>query len=241
MKGFVTAVRTLSILPVPGKECSNCASSLPWFPVAGLLLGGILAGIGILCRSIPADATAAILLTAGVLLTRGFHLDGLADCADGFGGGYTRERVLEIMKDSSIGVFGAAAVSLSLIIKFVAFRNLAATGQLGIIVTAYTVSRALQVEQMVRLPYARATGTAELFVKGAKPVHRLIALTTAAALAVLLSGAAGVVCLTAAWLASFCFGRYCKKRIGGITGDLLGAGSELAETLVLFLPIILRS
>ena len=239
MTGLITAIQTLSILPVRGKGCEDFSRSLPWFPVVGLLLGLILSGIAGFCREIPAEATAVLILLAGVLLTRGFHLDGLADCADGFGGGYTRERVLEIMKDSSTGAFGAISIVLSLLLKWVALKHLIETGNLTIIVLAYVASRALQVEQMVRLPYARVSGTAASFVEGATPTHRLIALATAMTAALLLAGIFGVLYLSLAWLLAFLFGAYCKNRVGGITGDLLGTTSELTETLILFLPFFL--
>lgn len=236
MSGLVTAIQTLSILPVRGRATEDFSESLPWFPVVGLMLGGILTGIAWCCNGIPAEATAVLILLAGVLLTRGFHIDGLADCADGFGGGYTRERVLEIMKDSSTGAFGAIAIALSLLIKWVALTHLVETGNLTIIAVAYVVSRALQVEQMVRLPYARETGTAASFVQGATSAHRLIALATAGIIAILLKGGTGILYLAIAWMAAFLFGLYCKKRVGGITGDLLGTTSEITETLILFLP-----
>jgi adenosylcobinamide-GDP ribazoletransferase len=239
MSGLTTAIQTLSILPIHGKGCEDFAKSLPWFPLVGLLLGLILAGIAGCCSAVPAEAAAVLLLLAGVLLTRGFHMDGLADCADGFGGGYTRERVLEIMKDSSTGAFGAIAIALSLLIKWVALTHLVETGNIAVIIVAYVVSRALQVEQMVRLPYARATGTAASFVEGAIPAHRLIALITAGIVTFLLAGLTGLSYLALAWLTAFLFGLYCRKRVGGITGDLVGATSELTETLILFLPFFL--
>jgi adenosylcobinamide-GDP ribazoletransferase len=239
MKGLITAIQTLSILPIGGNGCEDFSKSLPWFPLVGLLLGLILAGIAGLCEAVPAGATAVLLLLAGVLLTRGFHIDGLADCADGFGGGYTRERVLEIMKDSSTGAFGSIAIALSLLIKWVALTHLAETGNLAVIILAYVASRAFQVEQMVRLPYARATGTAASFVSGATPAHRLTVLLTAGVISFLLKGVTGTVYFSIAWLAAFLFGQYCKKRVGGITGDLLGTTSEITEILILFLPFFL--
>ncbi len=236
MNGLVTAIRTLSILPIHGKDAENFATALPWFPVVGLLLGSLLALVASIPGSIPAEAAAALILVAGVLLTRGFHLDGLADCADGFGGGYTRERVLEIMKDSAIGAFGTIAIVLALLLKWVALTHVIKSGNLSVLVLAYTLSRAMQVEQMVRLPYARANGTAAAFVQGATASHRFIVLATAGLVAVLLKGLDGILYLALAWLAAFLFGQYCKKRVGGITGDLLGATSEITETLVLFIP-----
>jgi adenosylcobinamide-GDP ribazoletransferase len=237
MKGLLTAIQTLSILPIRGNGYNNFPDSLPWFPVAGALLGTILTGLAHLCSRVQPEATAVLMLVTGTLLTRGLHLDGLADCADGFGGGHTRERILEIMKDSSTGAFGAIAIALLLLVKWVALTHLAETGNLGVVVAAYAISRAMQVEQMVRLPYARSDGTAASFVRGAMPRHRWIALAGAGVIALLLSGIQGLAGLAAAWIATALFGNYCQRRVGGITGDLLGTTSELTETLVLFLPL----
>jgi adenosylcobinamide-GDP ribazoletransferase len=239
MKGLITAIQTLTILPIRGKGCEDFAESLPWFPLVGLLLGSILTGLAYAGRMVQPEAMAVLLLIASVLLTRGFHLDGVADCADGFGGGYSRERVLAIMKDSSTGAFGAIALILLLLTKWVALTHLLQTGNVEILLIAYAGSRALQVEQMVRLPYARQTGTAASFVQGATTRHRLIALVSAGVIAILLKGILGLIYLSLAWIAAFLFGAYCRKRVGGITGDLLGATSELTETLILFLPFFL--
>ncbi|MEO0508777.1 MAG: adenosylcobinamide-GDP ribazoletransferase [Verrucomicrobiota bacterium] len=239
MNGLVTAFRTLSILPIPGKDAKDFSTALPWFPIVGASLGGLLAILALALSSLPTDVAAGFLLLAGVLLTRGFHIDGLADCADGFGGGYTRERVLEIMKDSATGVFGTLAIVLSLFLKWLALKHLLMVGNLVVIVLAYTLSRALIVEQTVCWPYARKKGTASSFVAGATQLHRIIALLIAAAAAFLAAGPLGFTYLAIAWLAAYGIGLYSKRRIKGITGDVLGATSECVETLVLLLPLFI--
>lgn len=239
MNGLITAFRTLSILPVPGKDAEDFATALPWFPVVGASLGGLLVALAWVLGSVPADVSAALLLLAGVLLTRGFHMDGLSDCADGFGGGYTRERVLEIMKDSAIGAFGTLAIVLSLLIKWLALKHLLVSGNLAIIALAYTLSRALIVEQTVRWPYARKQGTAASFVSGSTQMHRIVALLIAVGAALLAAGVIGLAYLAVAWLCAYGIGLYSKRRIEGITGDVLGATSECVETVVLLLPLFL--
>lgn len=240
MRGLITAIQTLSILPVRGSACDDFARSLPWFPVVGLLLGGILAGLAYVGRAADPGAMGVLLLIAGVLLTRGLHLDGVADAADGFGGGHTRERALEIMKDSATGAFGSIALTLVLLAKWVALTHLMRVGNFALLPLAYVGSRALQVEQMVRLPYARQAGTAASFVNGATASHRLLALTQALVFAFALGQVRGMVYVAIAGGAALLFGFYCQKRVGGITGDLLGATSELTETVILFLPLLLQ-
>lgn len=239
MKGLVTAFRTLSILPVPGQDAEDYASSLPWFPVVGFVLGTVLVLFAILFNPLPPGAAAGLLLLLGVIVTRGFHLDGLADCADGFGGGYTKERILEIMKDSATGAFGAIAISLSLLLKWIALTQLLITGNLIVILLAYTFSRSVLVDLMVRFRYARKNGTAVSFVKGATQTHQIIALLAAVTFAIVLSGVTGIIYFSISWLLAIGIGYYAKRRINGITGDVLGATNELVETLVLFLPLFI--
>jgi adenosylcobinamide-GDP ribazoletransferase len=240
VKGLVTALRTLSILPVPGKGAQEMASSLPWFAVAGCILGLILYGVVLLADLAMAggwpQGTAAAVLVGGVLLTRGLHLDGLADCADGFYGAWDRERALAIMKDPHVGTFGVCALVLVLLARWVALVRLAASGLAFWIVGAYIVSRVAMVELAVWLPYARAEGgTGAAFVQGARPAHALWALASAGALLVGALGSAGAAALAAGWLIAFLCGLYAKRRIGGVTGDVLGACSEIVETAVLLL------
>jgi len=119
--GLVTAFRTLTILPVPGRDAGEMASSLPWFPVVGGVLGSLFAALALVTNELsgghwPGGAAAAA-LAGGIVLTRAIHLDGLADWADGFGGGGDRKKTLAIMKDSATGVFGVTAIVAVLLIK----------------------------------------------------------------------------------------------------------------------------
>jgi len=238
LRGLVTAMRTLTILPVPGREADGMADALPWFPLAGgltgLLVYGLSRGIGLVSGD-WAGGAAATALVAGVLLTRGFHLDGLADWADGFGGGRDRAHTLAIMKDSRVGSFGVLAVLVVLLLKYVALLRLAGTGALHLIVPVFIVSRTVPVDLSVRLPYARPEGgTAAPFVEGARPFHRTAALLAALVLLLALSGWRGWVLLAVGMAASRLLGSWFRRRVGGVTGDLLGAACELVETGLLF-------
>jgi len=236
-RGLVTALRTLSVLPVPGRGAQDMSAALPWFPAAGCLLGLLLYGLALLAglAGWPAG-TATAVLVGGVLLTRGLHLDGLADCADGFGGGWDRERTLAIMKDSHVGTFGALALILVLLARWAALVRLAEAGLAFWVVGAYIVSRATMTGLAVRLPYARPEGgTGAAFVNGARPRHGFWALASAAGLVLMGFGAAGVGALAAGWTLSGALGLWSRRRIGGVTGDVLGANCEIVETGVLVL------
>ncbi len=248
MGGLTTAIRTLTILPAPGDTSrgdpgGKMASSLPWFPLVGGAIGSILLGLMLLIDKLapghwPGGAAAAVVI-AGVVLTGALHLDGLADWADGFGGGRDREKTLAIMKDSSIGAFGTVALISVLLLKWVALSRLAASGTHIWIVAACVISRTMMVELAVWLPYARPEGgTGATIVEGAKRWHRAFSLLVALAILLVLAGAAGAQALVVGWLLCRVFGYLCKQRVGGITGDMLGAGSELVETLILALAAL---
>jgi adenosylcobinamide-GDP ribazoletransferase len=238
--GLVTAMRTLTIFPIPGRDADSMASSLPWFPIVGAILGGIVYAIGIfLTRFIFTDwpeTTAFFLIAAGIYITRGFHLDGLSDWADSFGAMSNRKRMLEIMKDSRVGAFGVMALVMVLLGQWIAITRLCKHDELIWIIAAYIVSRMSQVELTVTLPYARAEGgTAGAFVHEAKATHRRLAFCLAALLLFAVFGWRGLIVLLIGEMIRIAFGFWCRRRLGGITGDLLGACSVISETTLLFL------
>ncbi|UCG11277.1 MAG: adenosylcobinamide-GDP ribazoletransferase [Deltaproteobacteria bacterium] len=239
LQGLVTAFRTLTIFPVPGQDAPKHSGSLPFFPLVGLALGFLLWAISLIDRVISGGdwpmGVAGIMLLASVISTRSLHLDGLADLADAVGGGWDRARRLEIMKDSRLGVFGAVAIIITLLCKWVAFTRLVAVGSTIWVVLIFMVSRAMQVNLAVRLDYARSEGgTAASFVRQASGYHRAAAFAITL-VAALVFGILGLVALTVAELITWLYGGWCRKNIGGITGDLLGAGNEIVETVLLLL------
>lgn len=241
LKGFVTAIRTLTILPCPGRDANSFRSALPWFPLVGLILGLLAITPALLATHVATwlwpEATAALTLILGVMLTRGLHLDGLADCVDGFGGGRrNREKILAIMKDPHAGAFGQLALILTLLLQWVILKQLIVLGALPWILYAFVLSRTVQVYLAVRFPYARAEGgTAAPFIRDATHRDFITALFVCSGLLLFAGNAITPMFFTLAaiLLAAEAMGRWCQKRIGGITGDILGAGSVLAENAVL--------
>jgi len=245
---LVTALRTLTILPVRGCEAERPADALAWFPVTGALIGMLLwATQQILTAMLPGitPAIAAVsVVTAGVLVTRGLHLDGLADWADAYWGGWTPQRRLEIMKDSSLGTFGTLALALLLLAKFAAIASLIERGEPAWILLACIIARTVQVDLAVCFPYARPEGgTGAAFINEAGGDHRRTALLTALAftLAIGVFSLRPLLIALAVLAVGRAFGHSCKRNLGGITGDTLGAASELCETLVLLLAAGLAS
>jgi len=212
------------------------ARSMFWFPWVGALLGLIFWGAWAgLHQGLPTPAAAALLLTLTVWLTGGLHLDGLADTADGLGGGRTPEETLFIMKDSRVGAFGVISLILGLVLKFSLFLSLATqTRGDGVLLLFPIISRWSMVLLAYLSPYARAEGgLGQAMTLGVSPRVLMGASLSAGGLALLILGAPGLVLFIASgvlvWLGSL----YFQRRLGGITGDILGATNEVVEIMVL--------
>ena len=237
IKGLITALRTLTVIPLPGKESENISASIPWFPVVGLFIGLVLSGIGYMCTFFPFSpwtaGTALLMVVAEIWLTRGLHLDGLADWADSIGGFFHREKRLAIMKDTHLGTFGVLALILILMAKWLAFERLLCSGSTIWFIPIFILSRGMMAELITTLPYARAEeGMGKAFVAGASSRHRL-ASHVLSFIFCLPFGPLGLVLFGLGGFITWLFGVRCRQRFGGITGDLLGTANETVEVFLL--------
>lgn len=228
------ALALLSRLPVPAHDPRGASSAWAW-PVAGACLAILSGGVGVLALwlGMSAGVAAALTLIAGAMLTGALHEDGLADTADGLFGGRDRVRRLDIMKDSRVGSYGVLALVLVTLLRWSALTALAEAGALlPAMIAAAALSRAVMGMVMAELPNARGSGFAHAT---GRPPGRTALLGVALALltAALVSGAAVVALALAAGLAAFAVARMARARIGGQTGDILGATQQLAEGAVL--------
>jgi len=235
--GARLAVTTLTVLPVRGGRVDRAAAAwaMGLAPAVGGLLGAILAALLWALRSAgaPSLVAAAVTIAAAALLTRGMHLDGLADTVDALGSYRSGDAALQIMKKSDIGPFGVAAIALTLLIQTAAVPSLGGIG----IVTAWATGRlAITVACSRCVPAARREGLGAL-VAGVVPgpAAALIAAVVVVAAAAATpdrpwQGPAAVVASLAVVLALL---RHCVRRFGGITGDVLGAVVEVATTVAL--------
>lgn len=234
MKPLITAIRTLTIVPIPGKEASDFSESLPWFPVVGAGIACIvilLYKTGLLLYPQIPLFSAIVMLTGGVLITGALHLDGFADVADGFGGGKTRERILEIFKDSRLGTFGVTALTLDILTKVILYSFYFEHNKIGIVAISLIASRSAQSLALVFLPYAGLKpGVAAPFANGKMRLPVIIASVATVLFCMLISSIATV---TVGALFAFCacllFCIACKRTLCGITGDCIGAVNEIAE------------
>lgn len=234
MRNLRTAFGLLTTLPVglPGDwQPGDSGRAAFWYPVVGLAVGGLvwLVWLG-LNLWFPPLVSAVIALGVWVGLTGGLHLDGLADCCDGLPGSASRERRLAIMKDPHLGAFGVIGLFFVLTLKATAFSLLAPSSGLSIVLAA-TLGRWL-ILPASRLPQARPGGMGADFAAGVRPVAVWITAALPISLAVLL-GMQGAFAVLAALISGAALLRLAWKRIGGVTGDVLGALVEVAETAVL--------
>lgn len=234
-RNAASALQFLTRLPVPdpGWETGRLRRASRYFALVGAFIGTAqgLVWLGALWVLPPAVA-AGLALGAGLLLTGALHEDGLADTADGLGGGTTRDRALEIMRDSRIGTYGAAAVVLSLGLRWAALASLGGEAGALALVIAATAGRALLVPATALAPYARGEGLGGAMGGGAGPVEIAVALGTLLLVSAAAGPAGGLAVLAAAGAGALMLWRL-VARLGGYTGDGLGAIAVLAETAAL--------
>jgi adenosylcobinamide-GDP ribazoletransferase len=232
---FFAALRFFTRLPVPawvGHSAEQLNHAARYFPLVGILVGGIGAAATWLAWLVLPLSLAVILGMAATLLATGaFHEDGFCDACDGFGGGWEKAQVLAIMKDSRIGSYGAIGIALLLLAKWNGLMELSDEALLPAIVAGHAVSRFASTTLIFTLDYVRdddsgkskplavRMGPGELLAAGLFGLTPCLLLPYRETLVAL-----GLVALTA-WLA----GRYFIRRIGGYTGDCLGATQQLAE------------
>jgi len=237
------AVMFFTRLPVPSTaqhDPEDLQRAAAWFPLVGWLVGAVAAGVWWAAVQVWGPTIASGLsLAATLLLTGAFHEDGFADVCDGFGGGYTQERVLEIMRDSRVGAFGAIGVVVMLGLKWQTVAALPLAGFVGaaVIFAGHTVSRAAAVSLMAVLPYVREeAGKAKPLATELGGGRLLVALVCGLApLAWLPLRASWVlVGVLAVWLV---LAAWFRRRLGGYTGDCLGAAQQVTE-VVFYLGVL---
>jgi adenosylcobinamide-GDP ribazoletransferase len=233
---FLTAAGFLTRLPVPdrvGWAEDRMLRASRYFAAVGALvgLGGGLVW-WLVGQVAPAMVAAGLALAAMVLLTGALHEDGLADCADGLGGGETGEQALEIMRDSRVGSYGALALVFSVGLRWAALAALAPGWGVLALVLAGGIGRATMVPATVLASYARREGLGRSLVGGASGVELAAALGTALVLG-LIGGWPGLLALVLALAVAGGFLLYMVRRVGGYTGDGLGAMAQLGEIVVM--------
>jgi len=242
---FLVSLRFLTRLPAPfvrTVDPPRLKDAMEMFPIVGLIVGAVVAGVLILSHMLhlPDLFCGLIALGAGLLVTGAFHEDGLADVADGFGGGATHEERLAIMRDSRIGAFGTLALVIVIPARaalLAALLVLPPAAIVALLAGAAAFSRALMVDLLSTTRPARSNG---LSVLAGQPSRRtgfaaiaIGGLAAGSAASVYLSWEVAILSLIAALLALATLRSLAMRKIGGQTGDVCGAGQVLSETAML--------
>ncbi len=246
LQGFLVAIAFLTVIPVPFGQTPSAAAvarSRFWYPVVGLFLGALLAGMAALLARLNAAPVAAFLVVVfWVALTGALHLDGFCDLCDGLFGGDSPEERLGIMKDPHLGTFALAGGALLMLGKFAALELAMASPARAAWLTmaAVTWARCLALCMAADVPYPRLEGTGKSVVEA---THWGEAALITAVLALLLCLTAPSPWITLALLfftlvVAMGLRAVCVLRLGGITGDCLGAGIEMTELLFLTTAVL---
>ncbi|HEY7390947.1 MAG TPA: adenosylcobinamide-GDP ribazoletransferase [Bryobacteraceae bacterium] len=238
MKTLIAAIGLLTRIPVPAPADPETAGrATRWFPLVGAMIGGIYAAVAWLTKPhLPGAVVAVLVVIAEALLTGALHMDGLADTADGFGGGRSREDILRIMRDPAIGSYGAVAIALLVAFKIAALKALLDRhSALPYLVLAPVLGRWAAAPLSCFLKYVRPAKSAPSFAGTRELVWATI---FTAAIVPALSMHRALVCWAVVAVVTTAFGVFCYRKIGGITGDTLGAAIEISECAVLLAALI---
>lgn len=236
---FFIALQFFTRLPIPrwvGFEAEWLQHASRYFPAVGIVVGAAAAGAYALAAWVLPQPVAVLLSTiAGIYLTGAFHEDGFADTCDGLGGGMTRARVLQIMSDSRIGAYGAIGIGLLLALKCATLAYLPSQTVIAALLLGHPVSRLMATALIWRLDYVKGEGKAKPLAQRMSGAEFLFAAVLALLPAIVLPwqgwlawpavlAALLAMAVCAAWLA-----RKFVRRIGGYTGDCLGAVQQVCE------------
>jgi len=235
MRPLAAAISFLTRIPLGRTvtfDAADVANAAGWFPMVGLLLGAICAALAAVLRDhLPGVLVAVILVACDALLTGALHFDGLADTADGFGGGKSRDDILRIMRDHCIGSYGGTALALLIGWKIAAYSAVLQRGHWFLaIILVPALGRWSILMLSAALPYARTTPSVVREMGKSALVWGTLTMAVALGTSQLwrAGAAAGVAIVVTA-----CFGFYCRRKINGITGDTLGANVQLCECAAL--------
>ena len=248
---FLAALKFLTIIPLPWRREASpeeLKGSIGYFPVIGLIIGLILAGLNwLLSLFLPSAVVNGLLIVSMVVISGALHLDGFVDTCDGIAGHKTVEDRWRVMHDSRAGAFGIVGVFLLLLVKYVSLNSVPENLLLVTLVLMPVVSRWAMVYTVFAYPYARPAGLGKIFKQGASwqgfTIATVITLAVAIGLARLANITyfylAGLAIMLAIWVIVVAMATYLKRKFAGLTGDTYGAINEVAEVCVLILVCLL--
>ena len=243
MRDFITCLEFLTRVRFSKRtdwRDEDFSRSVPYFPLVGLVIGSLLAAVnyGLFYIETPLFLRVTLLLLAEIIITGGLMYDGFMDTADGVFSARSRERMLEIMKDSHVGSNAVLAIFILLLLKIAAYLELSGETLTWVLLTMSVATRTFMVVFIVNFPYARKEGIGHMFTKYAKPFYTYIAFAVCAGII----AACGLQYLA---VAGICFtvtliiAQYLKTQLGGLTGDTYGALTECGNVIYLLTAVFL--
>ena len=243
MRDFITCLEFLTRVRFSKRtdwRDEDFSRSVPYFPLVGLVIGFLLAAINdsLFYIETPLFLRVTLLLLAEIIITGGLMYDGFMDTADGVFSARSRERMLEIMKDSHVGSNAVLAIIILLLLKIAAYLELSGETLTWVLLTMSVATRTFMVVFIVNFPYARKEGIGHMFTKYAKPFYTYIAFAVCAGII----AACGLQYLA---VAGICFtvtliiAQYLKTQLGGLTGDTYGALTECGNVIYLLTAVFL--
>ena len=243
MRDFITCLEFLTRVRFSKRtdwRDEDFSRSVPYFPLVGLVIGSLLAVLNysLFYIETPLFLRVTLLLLAEIIITGGLMYDGFMDTADGVFSARSRERMLEIMKDSHVGSNAVLAIIILLLLKIAAYLELSGETLTWVLLTMSVATRTFMVVFIVNFPYARKEGIGHMFTKYAKPFYTYIAFAVCAGII----AACGLQYLA---VAGICFtvtliiAQYLKTQLGGLTGDTYGALTECGNVIYLLTAVFL--
>jgi adenosylcobinamide-GDP ribazoletransferase len=234
------AVAFLTRVPMPhphGAVPANFVRAYRVFPLVGAAIGAVIGVVylGLAAIGLPNLAAAALALGAGAILTGALHEDGLADVADGFGGGRDKAAKLEIMRDSRLGTYGALILLVVFAAKVSAVAALPRSAVLPALIVAHAIARATPAFMAMVVPNARADGLAASAGTPDAPIAATGAFIAMVIALLLLPWPEALGAALVAAAGAFAMAILAQRQIGGVTGDVLGAAEQVGETGILLL------
>jgi adenosylcobinamide-GDP ribazoletransferase len=243
VRNFLRALSFLTILPVGQATLSDgreLARSMVFFPLVGLVIGLLLAlGYYLFSLLFPKSLVLWLIIGLLALLTRGLHLDGFADTLDGLASGGTKEKILEVMKDSRIGTFGVIGLILLMGAKYLALNQILNSSIYNSLILMTVLGRNSMVLVCYGSAYVRPEGgLAKSFVENLRLHELIISLASAFAIAFILQGMKGIIVFLGVCFFDLGYRLFFIRKLGGVTGDILGAANELSELFCVLLLLI---
>jgi adenosylcobinamide-GDP ribazoletransferase len=242
---FIAAFRFLTVIPLPFRRQpapEEVGGSVVYFPVVGLIIGLILAGVYfVLDLFLPRTISAALIMVGMVLINGALHIDGFIDTCDGLAGNKPAEERWKVMKDSRVGAFGVVGAALLFMVQYASLISLPNNVVYAVLILLPVLSRWSMVYGIMAYPYAKPEGLGTLFKQYAKWSNFWIGTVIAFVIAEVLGWwmGLGLFVMAVVWLVNLGWSAYLNKKFAGLTGDSYGAINEVSEVMVLLAVIIM--